>query len=593
MCGQHAVGTACGSGRVSDVEKTPPLPQAVLTFLFDRGSYLSSSVEIEAARREAKAFPAAERRSWTSVGQWTIPFALAALLLLGFGLRMSGISRVGFAEDEINKLEAVRAYERGDISPNAEHPMLMKALIFVSMHAARAWNALRDAPQVSDETSLRFPNILFGALTVLPLFLLTSALFDRRTGLAAAALWAVGINAITYNRIAKEDTLLVFFMLFAFYFYIRAKKAAPAEEKIKRRSYALSGAAFALMFASKYFPHYFGLNSLYHHYYRVRERKAGEASGRTPRIFYVIIPIVFIIANPVIFMPQTWSYLQAYASESLLTHTGYLMGEHLYRNNSSATPFWGTPLYFYALFLAVKVPLPVLAAFLVGLWECFRRWRNPAHAFPLMMFLFWIVPYSLFGAKWLRYTLSLMPFVYMIAAVGMMALVRWCASLLSGLGAERALRLASAAALLIFIVWPAVTAYASRPHYAAYTNMLGGGRTGYYFPHDEFYDDGLREAIRYVAEHAPQGATLAHETPGVVRYYSQRYGRADLQSRVLSDHAFNLDTAPVPAYFIVQRGRTYFENQEKLEEVRARFRKVFEVTINGASAVEVYTTESD
>jgi hypothetical protein len=523
------------------------------------------------------------------VRQWSLPFALAVLLVLGFGLRASGISSVGFAEDEINKLEAVRAYERGDISPNAEHPMLMKALIFASMHAARAWNAVADAAQASDEASLRFPNILFGALTVLPLFLLTAALFDRPTGLASAALWAGGINAITYNRIAKEDTLLVFFMLFAFYFYIRAKQAAPSEEKTKHRSYALSGASFALMFASKYFPHYFGLNSLYHHYYRVRERQPGEAPGHTPRIFYLIIPVVFLLANPVVLLPQTWSYFQAYTSEQLLTHTGYLMGEHLYRNNVSATPFRGTPVYFYALFLAIKVPLPVLAAFLVGLWECLRRYKNPAHAFPLLMFLFWIVPYSLFGAKWLRYTLSLMPFVYMIAAVGIMTLVRLCASLLSGLGAERALRLASISALLIFVAWPAWTAYANRPHYAAYTNALGGGRTGYYFPHDEFYDDGLREAIRYVAERAPQGAMVAHETPGVVRYYAQRYGRTDLQSRVLSDYAFNLADAPPSTYFIVQRGRTYFENQEKLREVRARFRKVFEVNINGASAVEVYT----
>jgi hypothetical protein len=550
---------------------------------------LSRSVEIETARREAEAYTAAGLRARTIVGQWTIPLLLAALVGLGFGLRASGISAVGFAEDEINKLEAVRSYERGDISPNAEHPMLMKALIFISMHAGRAWNALPDAAQVSDEAALRFPNILFGALTVVPLFLLTSALFDRPVGLACAALWAGGINAITYNRIAKEDTLLVFFMLFAFYFYIRAKQGAPTEEKTKRRNYALSGASFALMFASKYFPHYFGLNALYHHYYRVRERRPGEPSGHTPRIFYLIIPVVFLLANPVVLLPQTWSYLQAYTSEQLLTHTGYLMGEQLYRNNSSATPFWGTPIYFYALFLAIKVPLPVLAAFLVGLWECFRRFRNPAHAFPLLMFLFWIVPYSLFGAKWLRYTLSLMPFVYMIAALGIMVLVRLLASLLSGLGAERALRASGIAALLIFIAWPAAVAYANRPHYAAYTNALGGGRTGYYFPHDEFYDDGLREAIRYVAESAPQGALVAHETPGVVRYYSQRYGRTDLQSRVLSDHAFKLSDVPPDAYFIVQRGRTYFENQEKLKELRARYRKVFEVTINGASAVEVYT----
>ena len=41
------------------------------------------------------------------------------------------------------------------------------------------------------------------------------------------------------------------------------------------------------------------------------------------------------------------------------------------------------------------------------------------------MILFWIVPYSLIGGKWLRYTLSLMPFVYMLAAVGVVAFIRF------------------------------------------------------------------------------------------------------------------------------------------------------------------------
>jgi uncharacterized membrane protein YhaH (DUF805 family) len=529
--------------------------------------------------------------------------ALVALLCLGLGLRLSGISAIGFAEDEINKLEAVRAYERGDISPNAEHPMLMKALIYVSMHAARAWNARADNSgdaiqtlNISDEAALRFPNVLVGALTVLPLFLLTLAFFDRRTALVAAALWAVGINAITYNRIAKEDTLLVFFMLFAFYFYVRAKQATPFEQKTKQRNYILSGAAFGLMFASKYFPHYFGLNALYHHYFRVREPEPGEPSGHTPRLFYLIIPIVFLIANPVVLLPQTWNYLQSYTSGQLLTHTGYLMGEHLYKNMMKATPFGGTPVYFYLLFLAIKVPLPVLAAFIVGLFVCVRRWRQPGHAFLLFMFLFWIVPYSLIGAKWLRYTLSLMPFVYMIAAVGLLALVRLLASLLSRRGSltfERAMRLASIVAVLVFIAAPAWTAYASRPHYAAYTNALGGGRAGYYFPHDEFYDDGLREAIQFVCQTAPRGATLAHETPGVVRYYLENYGRTDLQSRAISEREFNLAEQSAPAFFIVQRGRTYFENQEKVREVRARYKKVFEVSVEGVSAVEVFAFTSD
>ncbi|HEX8747950.1 MAG TPA: glycosyltransferase family 39 protein, partial [Pyrinomonadaceae bacterium] len=232
------------------------------------GSYseeglLSRAVELDSVEtRDADAALQAEEpgHALTAVtrDRWLV-LILTAFILCGFGLRIVNLSAVGFAEDEINKLEAVRAYERGDITPNAEHPMLMKTLIFVSMQAARFWNN-SSALKIPAEAALRFPNVLFGSLTVIPLFLLTAAFFDRRTALLASALWAFGINAITYNRIAKEDTLMVFFMLFAFYFYLRAKQTSGFDPKGKKRNYILSGASFGLMMASKYFPHYFGLN---------------------------------------------------------------------------------------------------------------------------------------------------------------------------------------------------------------------------------------------------------------------------------------------------------------------------------------------
>ncbi len=516
---------------------------------------------------------------------------LAILVLFGLGLRLNGISSLGFAEDEVNKLDAVRAYKRGDIHPNAEHPMLMKSLIYVSMRAAESWNA-RAESKISDEAALRFPNVLFGALAVVPLFLLTAALFDRRTGLWAAALWAFGINAITYNRIAKEDTLLVFFMLFGFYFYLRGKQTSGYENRRKRRFYILSGASWGLMMASKYFPHYFGLNALYHHLYQVRKSAPDEPHKGVPGIYYIVLALVFLLANPAVLLPQTWAYLNAYTSEQLLSHHGYLMADYLYKNNPSSTPFWGTPLYFYALFLAVKVPLPVLLAFLVGLTESVRRLKEPGHGFLLLMFLLWIIPYSLFGAKWLRYTLSLMPFVYMIGAVGIVRITGWLASLFRALGARGAALSATTTALVIFVILPAGTAYASAPHYAVYTNALGGGRIGYYFPHDEFYDDGLREAIGFVCSTAPPGALIVHETPGVARYYLEQCGRTDLQSRVLSASDFRLENVmTVPAYIILQRGRTYFENQDKIKQVRASLQKVYEVKVEGASAAEVYATQ--
>ncbi len=511
--------------------------------------------------------------------------ALVLLVLVGLGFRVWQLRAIGFAEDEVNKVDAVRAYERGDITANAEHPMLMKVLMFASVKIARA---VKGEGGYSNEVAFRLPNAIFGALTVIPLFLLTTAFFDRWTGLLAAAFWSVGVNAITLNRVGKEDTLLVFFMLFACYFYLRAKQTDSRETKRRSRHYLLSGASFGLMMASKYFPHYLGLNSLYHHYARVRTREPGEPSGNTSLIFYIAMAVAFLVANPAVLLPEVWEYLRAYMGEKLLVHSGYLLGDHLYQNRMSASPFWGMPIYFYLLFMAIKIPLLVLAAFVGGLVISIRRWRYPGHAFVLFMLFFWIVPYSLAGAKWLRYTLSLMPFVYMCAAIGVFQLVRLISARLSGAPVRA---VAVSVVLLLFMVWPAVSAYRAGPHYGLYTNAVAANHRGYFFPHDEFYDDGLREAIKFVCDSAPRGAVIAHETPAVTRYYLEKFGRTDLNSKAVSAPDFDVTKISGPAYVVVQRGRTYFENREKIQFVRSRFRLIHEEKVSGITAAEVFTNQ--
>jgi hypothetical protein len=525
-------------------------------------------------------FPAIRARGLLTTKDSTLVATLALLLVLGFGLRVNQLGAIGFAEDEMNKLQAVYAYGRGDITSNGEHPMMMKAMMFASVGAARALGHL------SDETALRLPNALFGTLTVIPLFLLTAALFDRWTAYVASAFWAFGVTAITFNRIGKEDTLLVFFMLFAFYFYLRAKQTTPYDKRTRWRNYLLSSTSFGLMLASKYFPHYFGLNALYHHNIHVREKQAGEPSGKTPGLFYLLVIIVFLLANPAVLLPQVWGYLNEYMGERLLVHTGYLFAGKLYKNTMSGSPFWGTPIYFYLLFMVIKIPISVLVPFLIGLGVSIRRWRHPAYMFVLFMFLFWIVPYSLIGSKWLRYTLSLMPFVYMLAAVGVVESGRLLLNRFTVL--RQAPVVVSSIVAFVFIGLSALTAFANGPHYALYTNAFGNGKAGYYFPHDEFYDDGLREAIKFVCDSAPENALIAHETPGVARYYLSRFNRTDIQSKTLSAPDFDPARESGATFIIAQSGRVYFENQAKLVYVRSNFRKIHEVRIDGLIAAEVF-----
>ena len=535
---------------------------------------------------------------------------LIIIAALAFFLRVYQLDAAGLSEDETNKVFALRAYEQGDFTVNAEHPMVMKWLCFASTHAASAWNAAagdRLHLGISEETAIRLPNAFFGALTVVPLLLFTAALLGFEAGVIAALLWSFGLNAVWFNRVGKEDTLLLFFMLVGFYFYHRAKQVVAEDEKAREALFALAGAAFGLMLASKYFPHYLGLNALFYTLIGYHRHNNRPLTKRTWAVYFAAMALTFALSNPAVFSPQTWRYILAFLGKDLLTHHGYLVGDTLYSNDAGDGP-GGSPWYFYWLYLAIKVPIPVLVAFLFGVIEIFRIFRPEGRAqaasagaaevrqgylFLRFMLIFWLVPMTFFGAKFLRYSLTLMPLVYMTAAVGILAIGRLLLRLIRATAVDR--RVAAYAvggvAAALFVVAPAASTIGwAMPYPSLYVNFLGRHHAGYFFPHDEFYDLGARESIRYIAEQAPQNATIATDIPGVVQYYLERFNRPDIRSRILSHPAFDLQNEPLD-YVLLQRGRVYFENQDTFQYVESRFPAVQASRYDGATASTVYQVQ--
>lgn len=518
------------------------------------------------------------------------------LIIFAFCARVYQLGAASLSEDEANKVFAIRAYQQGDFTVNSEHPMVMKLLCLASTEMAGVWNQTlgdRIHMGISEETALRFPNALFGALIIIPLLLLASAWLGFETGIIASLLWAFGLNAIWFNRIGKEDTLLLFFMLLGFYFYSRAKERRASDIEGQEKLYALAGAAFGLMIGSKYFPHYLALNALFYTLIGYNSINNRPLTGRMWAKYFGAMGLAFIICNPAVVSPQTWRYVWAYVNEDLLTHHGYVVMNQLFANTVEATPF-GNPWYFYLLYLAVKLPLPVLLAFVVGAIEIFRQ-RGDArvargYLFLRMMLVCWLIPMSLIGSKFLRYSLTLMPVIYMIAAVGIFALWRWMTSLFKRftIDLQYAEKAVATLAAIIFIAAPAfITIKWGLPYPGLYTNVLGGGRVGYFFPHDEFYDVGARESIKYIAENAPPNATIASEIPGVVEYYLERYNRPDIRSKIMSQPDFNLKDS-APDYVLLQSGRLYFENQENFKFVEKNFPLAQASSYNGVAATQVY-----
>ena len=538
---------------------------------------------------------------------------------LGLGFRVYRLGAASLAEDEVNKILAVRCYQQGQFAVNAEHPMLLKLLCLAALTGAQKWNSIGggSAPHISDETAIRLPNAIFGALTVIPLFLLAEELLGFEVAALTALLWAFGLNAIWFNRIAKEDTLLVFFMMTAFWLYNRAKNLAESNVKGQELLYGLSGAAFGLMFASKYFPHYYGLLMLFYFLAGTDTRNNRPVASRMKIYHYAAMVLAFVVFDFALFLPETWRYLLNYINENLQTHHGYLVMGRLYPNDFSYTP-GGPPWYFYWLYLLVKTPIPLLAAFALGLTEIFKR-RRPdrggrGYLFLRLMLFFWLIPMSLIGAKFLRYTLALMPFVYMTAAVGVVAISRWVLQAIrNGLSSSRDRRpalthrrknlapnrspayersrvLAAVALLLIFVAGPAATALGNLPFPSLYTNAIGGGRAGYFFPHDEFYDLGARKSIQFIAEHARPGASVASEIPATLEYYLDRFGRNDIHSVIISHPGTEADQDPPDFFVLIQPGRVYYENQTRIAEVQSRYLVAQQSVYGDVVTTRVYRT---
>ena len=406
-------------------------------------------------------------------------------------------------------------------------------------------------------------------------------------GLLSALFWSIGTIAIMVNREAKEDTLLVFFTWLAYYFYLRARKQVKAGARASGRLHAASGVSFGLMLASKYFPHYLGLNFLYYYLMRKREDYP-RARLRDTLLLLGACALVFILADPVVLLSSTLKYMLHYVGEGTMTHHGYLVMGHLYFDDPAHLQ-GGMPFYLYPLFLIVKTPLPILLALAIGMVEIWKRRTEPGALFLILMFLFWIVPFSLLSAKWLRYMLSWMPTIYIIAALGVVRIFAW-ASGQARRTHRRWVPALAAAVALVFLGEPAWASARINPYNTLYLNPLGLGRTGYYFPHDEMNDMGLREAIAQICDQAPKGASVGGETAPVFAYYFHRFGRDDLHYFDLSDQAQRM-LAPPTAYIVVQDGRKYFENMPFIQRVESYQAPIHTIEIDGAAAVRVYRDE--
>jgi hypothetical protein len=503
------------------------------------------------------------------------------LTVLAFSVRLYRVDFNSLSEDEVAKWVAVQEYRHGHfVGVNSEHPMLPKMLAWASLTAGERWGrvaATHHWPSLNPEGWLRLPNVIFGAATTAILYLLCRRMMGVAGSFAASFFWAVAPLPVALNRLTKEETPLTFFTLLACYFYCRAQQA-DAGNRTAPRWYDLSAIGFGLGLASQYILHLLGLNALAWLLAGTNGivRKPSQFSYK--RFFFVMF-FAFIVVNPVVLFPSNFTAILHWLHHDGIRHSGYDFDGTLYMNFPSRL-LAGVPWFYYLWLLLVKTPIPILMAIIVGSILLLRDRRTLASCFFLSLGLLQLVGLSVSGAKWIRYSLPLLPFLYL--AGGYAVQQTWMVM------KKRAVSLAlvGAGAVMLF-GWPLLELQAWTPFYSFYLNSLGGGRRNVtrYFSPDEVSEFDTREVAQEVCPFAPRSTKVATARPMSMAYYLQACGRTDIQIVPLYDTHY----APRDGDLIIlEPSRRFFETQRYFDVLRHSGMSNREVRVGPVFASTIY-----
>ena len=524
--------------------------------------------------------------------------AVVVLVVAGLGFRVTGLSAEGLSEDELNKLNAVADYRANGLTgANGEHPMLMKALQAASIIVAEKWNNWNGDPPsdpISDEMALRLPGAIAGALTTLLIYLIAAELFGAEVALIAAALWAFDPTAIAFNRVAKEDTFLLFFFLLANVFWLRGQRVAESTDTNPNKYYWATAACYGAMIASKYLPHLLAISICYYWMFQQIPQTRWRLGKKRMLTFFTIMGLVFLVLSPTVLLPETWRQMGLFAGGNRVSHDGYEFMNQLYTQRFSD---WlrGIPVYFYLVFTAVKLPVLTVLGFIAGMPLLFRRKLGDGRYFILFWLYLWVIAFCFPGGKFTRYYTTVLPAVLITCALGIQFIGRWLANRIASLDFAAGLKHYVPASLAVLvIITSVVSSIHASPHFRLFTNSFGGGMqwAGYYFPHDEFYDASMRDVIGEIAMRARPGARVASESPSLAAYYAQRTQRPDLIGISLSDPDAIKNLTPGD-FIIIARGRRYFSNDAIINTLRDHSTPIAEFHLGSVPSAKLYQLDEN
>jgi Dolichyl-phosphate-mannose-protein mannosyltransferase len=517
-------------------------------------------------------------------GRYREAVILLLLTVLAFSVRLYRVDFNSLSEDEVAKWAAVQEYRQGHfVGVNSEHPMLPKMLAWASLATGERWGRMAAAhgwPSLNPEGWLRLPNVLLGALSTAILYLLCRRMMGVAGSFAASFFWAVAPLPVALNRLTKEETPLTLFTLLACYFYCRAQQADKG--RTAQQWFDLSAISFGLGLASQYILHLIGLNALAW-LFAGRMGLNRKPSQFSFRRFFLVMFLTFVVVNPVILSPANFHAILHWLHHDGVRHSGYDFDGTLYMNFPGRL-FAGVPWFYYLWLVVVKTPIPILVAVIVGSVLLLRDRRTLASCFFLSLGAVQLVGLSVSGAKWIRYSLPLLPFLFLAGGYGVQQILKAA----KGKALSQAL---VGTAAVILLGWPLLELHSWAPYYSFYLNSIGGEKQNIarYFAMDEVSEFDTRQVAQKVCPFAPAAATVATARPMSMAYYLQACGRADLRIIPLYDNHY----APRDGDLIVlEPSRRFFETQRFFDALGNSAMPHSEIRVGPVLASTIYLFDS-
>ena len=289
--------------------------------------------------------------------------------------------------------------------------------------------------------------------------------------------------------------------------------------------------------------------------------------------------LTFVVVNPVILSPANFNGILHWLHHDGVKHSGYDFDGTLYMN-FPARLLAGVPWFYYLWLMLVKTPIPILMAVIVGSALLLRDRRTLASCFFLSLGVVQLVGLSVSGAKWIRYSLPLLPFLYLAGGYAVQQTLKAA----KGRLLYRAL---VGFAAVILLGWPLLELHSWAPYYSFYLNSIGGEKRNIarYFAMDEVSEFDTREVAQNVCPFAPVATTVATARPMSMAYYLQACGRDDLRIVPLYDTHY----APQDGDLIVlEPSRRFFETQRFFDALGSSGMTHSEIRVGPVLASTIY-----